>query len=300
MTPPIGENWALETCGGVLSTLAAAARAVASRGPDPVISDPFAEVLVRAVEREPLTQLADGTTEFSDFGAGWIPLYFGILSRAFDEFAEGACRVGIRQVVLLNPGLDCRAHRLDWPATTAIYEIDQRAVIDWKQRVLSSISSAPLKAQHRYVRIDRGQHWPALLLQAGFAETEPTLWIAEGFFVGRLPAAVQAETLNAITGLSARASRIAADYVDTRAPLTSKTMNEFLDRSRTYGPPGTLHDATFAKLREDLALSLDQRRWITYTADLDELFRDIDRPVPSTGEFPEAAKFIRLLSGVRA
>lgn len=158
MTQP-HENGTLKTCGGLLSALAAAARAVASRRPDPVINDPFAEVLVRAVEHEALTQLVNDTTEFSNIGAGWIPLYFAILSRAFDDFADGASRVGIRQVVLLNPGLDCRAQRLDWPATTAIYEIDQRAVVDWKQSVLSSLSSATPKAQHRYVRIDRGQQW---------------------------------------------------------------------------------------------------------------------------------------------
>lgn len=139
----------------------------------------------------------------------------------------------------------------------------------------------------------------AKLLQAGFDETEPTVWIAEGFFVGRLSAAAQAETLDTITALSARASRIAADYVDTRAPLTSRTMCEFVDRPRKYGPPDALRHATFVKLRQDLALSLDQRRWITYTADLDELIRDVGRPVPVAGEFPEAAKFMRFLSGVR-
>ncbi|WP_066859826.1 MULTISPECIES: SAM-dependent methyltransferase [unclassified Mycobacterium] len=300
MTEPIDGCGTLETCGGVLSALAAAARAVASRDLDPVINDPFAEVLVRAVEYEPLTQLIDSATGLSDIGADWFPAYFGIRSRTFDDFADGATQVGIRQVVLLEPGLDCRAYRLDWPDTTAIYEIDRRAVIDWKQCILSNLNSARLRAQHRYVPMDVGQQWPAKLRQAGFDEAKPTAWIAEGLFVGHPSATAQTKTLDTITALSARASRVAADYVDTRVPeLASKAINDLLNMSRKHDPLGALCNVTFPKLHDDLALSLDERGWITYTADLEELFRDVGRAVPPAGDFPEYAKLTRFLSGVR-
>jgi O-methyltransferase involved in polyketide biosynthesis len=51
------DSWDLKTGVGATATLVAAARAVASRETDPVICDPFAEMLVRAVGLKSFTQV---------------------------------------------------------------------------------------------------------------------------------------------------------------------------------------------------------------------------------------------------
>lgn len=137
------DSWDLKTSVGATATLVAAARAVASRQPDPVIRDPFAEVLVRAVGLKLFTRIVDNEIDFSDLEVEWMPDYFGVRTRTLDDFARDACRAGIRQVVILASGLDCRAYRLDWPPATTCYEIDQPQVIDWKRRVLTGLGWAP-------------------------------------------------------------------------------------------------------------------------------------------------------------
>src|ERR1700733_8507911 len=143
MTRTDNDSWDLKTSVGATATMVAAARAIASRQPDSVISDQFAEVLVRAVGLKLFTQLVDGTIEFADLGVGWMPAYFGMRSRSLDDFVLDACRSGIRQAVILASGLDFRAYRLDWPPAMSIYEIDQPRVVEWKQGALTSLGWAP-------------------------------------------------------------------------------------------------------------------------------------------------------------
>ncbi len=55
-----------------------------------------------------------------------------VRTRFFDEFFTGATKAGIEQAVILASGLDTRAYRLQWPAGTVVYEIDQPQVIAFK------------------------------------------------------------------------------------------------------------------------------------------------------------------------
>src|SRR6202012_5257837 len=174
-------------------------------------------ILVRAVGLRLFTQVVDGITDFTDIGAGWCPWLFGIRSRSFDDFLLDACCKGIRQAVILASGLDCRAYRLDWPLTMSLYEVDQPTVIAWKQKVMASLDVTS-RIQHHSVGIDLRQDWPTALQNAGFDETQPTVWILEGLLVGYLPSAAHDELLDAITVLSAPGSRITADHVDSSSP----------------------------------------------------------------------------------
>ncbi len=54
------DTWDLASSVGATATMVAAARAMASRAPDPLIDDPFAEPLVRAVGLEFFVKLLDG------------------------------------------------------------------------------------------------------------------------------------------------------------------------------------------------------------------------------------------------
>jgi methyltransferase (TIGR00027 family) len=113
--------------------MVAAARAVASRAERPLINDPFAEPLVRAVGVDLLTQLATGEVNANDLNdvhdgatgsAGAMSRMadnMAVRTKFFDEFFLDATNAGIKQAVILASGLDARAYRLQWPAGTVVY-----------------------------------------------------------------------------------------------------------------------------------------------------------------------------------
>jgi methyltransferase (TIGR00027 family) len=279
--------------------MVAAARAVASRGPDPLIEDPLAELLVRAVGLKIFTQLVDGAISFAQIGAGWIPTYFAVRAKAFDEFAAESCQLGIRQAVILGSGLDCRAYRLDWPASTTIYEIDQPGVIGWKQSVLASHGCSPT-VQHCCVAIDLRQDWPAALRHTGFDPTEPTVWIVEGLLVGYLSARAQNTILDQIAELSAPGSRIVAEHVDVRRPgVVGEVLDGLHDLWSKHDPSLNLRGLTFDDSRPDPAMYLTERGWTTRNSNLADLCRTVGRPTPADGEFPDHAQYLLYLSGIR-
>ncbi|EUA52619.1 leucine carboxyl methyltransferase family protein [Mycobacterium xenopi 3993] len=61
-----GDTWDLASSVGVTATMVAAARAVATRLPDPLINDQFAEPLVRAVGVDFFTRMAGGELQPRD------------------------------------------------------------------------------------------------------------------------------------------------------------------------------------------------------------------------------------------
>lgn len=71
----------------------------------------------------------------------------------FDSWCADAAAAGIRQFVNVGAGLDSRAWRLDWPACTTVYEIDQPPVLSAKQSVMATEAPAadstkPIGAMH--------------------------------------------------------------------------------------------------------------------------------------------------------
>ncbi|MFZ1175544.1 MAG: class I SAM-dependent methyltransferase, partial [Mycobacterium sp.] len=61
-----GDTWDLASSVGATATMVAAARAAASRSSQPVITDEFAEPLVRAVGIDVFTKVATGEIDFDD------------------------------------------------------------------------------------------------------------------------------------------------------------------------------------------------------------------------------------------
>lgn len=284
---------------GTTATLVAAARAVAGNQADPVISDQFAGVLVRAVGLKLFTQLVDGAIDFSDIGADWMPAYFGMRGRSLDDFAVAACRAGIRQAVILASGLDCRAYRLEWPSDMSIYEADQPRVIEWKRRVLTGLGWPPLPGHH-CVGIDLRQDWPTALRQEGFDDNQPTVWIVEGLLIGYLPPEGHDKILDAITTLSAPGSRLAADYVDsTRSDALGAKLRRLHPIWSERDPEIDLSNLTFAGRHTDSAAYLAERGWTTSSADLADVFGAAGRTAPTADGFVDLASFTRMLSGLR-
>lgn len=293
------DSWDLKTGVGATATMVAAARAVASRQTDPVIRDPFAEVLVRAVGLRLFTQIVDGTISFSDLDVAWMPAYFGMRSSSLDDFALDACQSGIRQAVILAAGLDCRAYRLDWPSAMSIYEVDQPRVIEWKRSVLTGLGWPPADGHH-CLGIDLRQDWSTALRQAGFDGAQPTVWIVEGLLIGYLPPETHDEILDAITALSAPGSRLGADYIDSpRADALGDNLRMHHAMWNERDPEIDMRDLTFAGKHADPVAYLAERGWKASSADLDTVFRDAGRPAPTGDGFAELASFTRMLSGLR-
>ncbi|MGH3561632.1 MAG: class I SAM-dependent methyltransferase, partial [Mycobacterium sp.] len=128
------DTWDLATSVGATATGVAVGRALASRVAEPLINDPFAEPLVRAVGVDFFTRLASGELDPADLGddGAWgmsrMADMMAVRTKFFDEFFLAAAGTGIRQAVILASGLDARAYRLPWPAGTTVHEIDQPQV----------------------------------------------------------------------------------------------------------------------------------------------------------------------------
>jgi methyltransferase (TIGR00027 family) len=209
------DTWDLASSVGATATMVAAARAMASRAPDPLIDDPFAEPLVRAVGLEFFVKLLDGEVSMMESDdPNFNPLrvidVMAVRTKFFDDFFFTSTTSGIRQAVILASGLDSRAYRLPWPPGTVVYEIDQQAVIGFKTGTLSALGAKPA-AEHRPVAVDLRNDWPAALRANGFDVSQPTAWSAEGL-LAYLPPDAQDRLFDHITALSANGSRLATEF----------------------------------------------------------------------------------------
>lgn len=226
------DSWDITSSVGTTAVMVAAARAAETASPDPLINDPYARVLVegagggvwglmmdedwvaRAVDIDP-----EGAAIFAHMGS-----YQAVRTRFFDDFFTAAGGAGIRQVVILASGLDSRAYRLDWPAGTVVYEIDQPKVLEYKESVLSA-HGVQATATRREVAIDLRHDWPKALREGGFDASVSTAWLAEGLLM-YLPADAQDRLFAEITELSAVGSRIAAETAPTQAEERRQQMKE--------------------------------------------------------------------------
>src|SRR5271170_6394585 len=152
-----GDTWDLASSVGATATMVAAARAVASNDANPIINDPFAAPLVRAVGLDFFRRVVDDELpETADGGERDLQLEtdsIAVRTRFFDDFFLNAARDGVLQSVILAAGLDARAYRLSWPSGTVVYEVDQPQVIEFKTQALADLGAAPT-AERRVVAID--------------------------------------------------------------------------------------------------------------------------------------------------
>jgi methyltransferase (TIGR00027 family) len=156
--------------------------------------------------------------------------YQAVRTHFFDAYFTDAGAAGIRQIVILASGLDSRAYRLDWPAGTTVYEIDQPKVLEYKAATLGAHGAQPSAVRYE-VPIDLRFDWPTALRDKGFDAKQPTAWLAEGLLM-YLPAAAQDRLFEQVTALSAPGSRIAVETVGTHAPERRAQMRERLERIR--------------------------------------------------------------------
>ncbi len=271
---------------------------MATRADRPLINDPFAEPLVRAVGVDLLTRLASGQLTPEELDDPQRPSAsmtrvadnMAVRTKFFDDFFTSATQAGIRQVVILASGLDSRAYRLPWPAATVVYEIDQPQIIEFKTRTLAALNAAPT-ADRRAVAIDLRDDWPTALRAAGFDPARPTAWSAEGL-LGYLPPAAQDRLLDTVTGLSAPGSRFATESFRDVEPGHQERMKERMrrlsDRWRAHGFDVDMTGLVYFGDRNEAAAYLSDHGWLVTEINLQDLLaanglppiEDEDPPMP--------------------
>jgi methyltransferase (TIGR00027 family) len=293
------DTWDLASSVGATATAVAAARAVATNSPDPLITDQFAEPLVKAVGVDFFTQWATGGLDPASVeGNAAADLTrmanaIAVRPRFFDEFFLDAAAAGIRQMVILASGLDTRAYRLPWPAGSTIFEIDQPQVIEFKTTTLAGLGAYP-SADRRPVAIDLRQDWPTALGGAGFDANQPTAWIAEGL-LGYLPPEAQDRLLDSITALSAEGSRLAVESITNLQQLDEDRIREQMrtisERWQRMGLDLDTTELVYLGDRNEAAEYLQNHGWDTVEATpselwvhhgLDPIDQDDDKQAPLT------------------
>ncbi|MDP9165838.1 MAG: class I SAM-dependent methyltransferase [Actinomycetota bacterium] len=301
------DTWDIATSVGSTAVMVAAARAGETQRDDPLIRDPYAETLVAGVgtgvwgfmlDDTFVTQIAEEDPEaaaiFTHMGN-----YQAVRTHFFDAFFTEASAAGIRQVVILASGLDSRAYRVQWPAGTAVFEIDQPKVLEYKSATLARHGVQPSAVRHD-VAIDLRDDWPAALTAAGFDAALPTAWLAEGLLM-YLPADAQDRLFEKLTELSAPGSRVAAETMGVQAEDRRQLMRErFATIADRFGMQDTVdigdlmyHDED----RADVTDWLNGHGWTASAVPSSDEMRRLDRWVLPDDADQKA--FSDLVVGVR-
>ena len=229
------DTWDIATSVGSTAVMVAAARAGETERKTPLIRDPYAKILVAGagtgvwefmLDDAFIAKVAQAGEEGAESAAVFEHMgnYQAVRTHFFDAYFAAAAAAGIRQIVILASGLDSRAYRIEWPAGTTVFEIDQPKVLEYKAATLAEHGVQP-SALLREVPIDLREDWPAALVDAGFDASVPTAWLAEGLLM-YLPADAQDRLFTQITKLSAPGSRVAAETVGVQAQDRRELMRE--------------------------------------------------------------------------
>ncbi|BBZ50080.1 SAM-dependent methyltransferase [Mycobacterium heidelbergense] len=227
------DTWDIKTGVGTTAVMVAAARAVETERPDALIRDPYAKLLVtnagagvlwEAMLDPEIAAKVENLDAESAAQLEHMRGYQAVRTNFFDTYFKDAVADGIRQVVILASGLDSRAYRLDWPAGTTVYEIDQPQVLAYKSTTLAENGVTP-SADRREVAVDLRQDWPAALRAAGFDPAARTAWLAEGLLM-YLPAEAQDRLFTQIGELSPPGSRVSAETAPAHADERRQQMRE--------------------------------------------------------------------------
>jgi methyltransferase (TIGR00027 family) len=296
-----GDSWDITESVGATALSVAAARAVETATADPLIRDEFAYLLVSSAGK-PWERLTSPGLEWigdDEHGRRSHRLgcdYQAVRTHFFDSYFAEAVAGGIRQVVILAAGLDSRAYRLDWPAGTTVYEIDQPQVVEYKTVTLNAAGAAP-KATRKTVPVDLRDDWPAALSAAGFDRTQPTGWLAEGL-LPYLPAEAQDRLFEMLTELSAPGSQVAVEAFSLGSgdPARRRTARRIrFERMRErLGLEINVETLTYQENdRADAAEWLTAHGWrVRAVSNADEMAR-LGRPIPT--DLAEEAFTTRLL-----
>jgi methyltransferase (TIGR00027 family) len=133
-------------------------------------------------------------------------------TRLIDDWLDESLRDGARQVVLLGAGFDCRAHRMGSLATAAVFEVDQRGLLESKRAALARWAHS-INPGVRYVPVDfRRDDLSRALSASRFDERRRTAFLWEGV-TNYLDAAAVDAVLRCVKRMSASGGLLIFTYV---------------------------------------------------------------------------------------
>jgi methyltransferase (TIGR00027 family) len=288
------DSWDITESVGATALGVAAARAAETESESPLIEDRFARLFLDAAG-EGLWSLFGGSVpaELAEVDPE-LPARMRVLAdfmatrtAFFDEFFLAAADAGHRQMVILAAGLDARAWRLPWPDGTAVYELDQPKVLEFKSATLREHGAEPT-CRRVNVPVDLRRDWPKALREAGFDLSAPTAWSAEGL-LRYLPAQAQDLLFDRIHALSAAGSRLAtnAPSQDVLNPERMARESEQMQRVREAATRLLKTEVTdveelwYPDERTDVAEWLSEHGWDASVVTAAELLARYGRGVES-------------------
>jgi len=171
--------------------------------------DPFARLFAGGLER------GDGADQF-----GAVPFLreaIRVRTKFIDDFVRRGTADGIRQIVILGAGFDCRALRLEEIATTGswVYEVDFAEQLATKRAVLDT-AAVPIPKFVRFVPCDfTADNFESLLSVGlageGFSAGALTLFTWEGVISYLNPSEID-RTLRWMASVGAPGSRVVFNY----------------------------------------------------------------------------------------
>jgi methyltransferase (TIGR00027 family) len=209
----------------------AAVRARESVRDDRLFDDPWAAALAGETGQAWIAQRSEDST---------APIV--LRTRYFDDFLRRITEErAIRQVVLMAAGLDTRAFRLEWPADTHLFELDQPQVLAYKAQTLAAAEAQPA-CLRQVVDVDLTGSWEETLLLSGYRPEQTSVWLFEGFLF-YLPGELGQSLLAAAAHLAAPGSWLGFDIINSLT-LTSPYTKAWIEMQAAAGAPwiGTLDD----------------------------------------------------------
>ncbi|MGZ8177674.1 SAM-dependent methyltransferase [Williamsia sp. SKLECPSW1] len=253
-----GDQWTITSSVGRTALLVALGRALETRRDDALIDDPFAESLVMAAGEDDLAPdaVVERARDDTDMSRSLEFLTDMMAARTLriDDEIRTANTDRCRQLVLLASGLDARAARIAWAPGTTVFEVDQPAVMGFKDEVLASVG-ARSSASRVSVACDLRDDWLSALRDAGFADDVPTFWLAEGLLPYLHPAD-QERLLSTITSVAPSGSVLQLDT--TGGPIDPSDFD--VDAS---GFGVTVEDLFLDTGEFDVQAWLDDHGWAT-------------------------------------
>jgi methyltransferase (TIGR00027 family) len=298
------DSWGITESVGATALGVAAVRAAETNSEHPLIRDPYAQMFLDAAGEGVwnLYQSDDLPAELTEIDPRFAERMQAMLdytaSRTlfFDEFFMAAAADDVTQAVILAAGLDARAWRLDWPAGSVVYEIDQPKVLAFKTFTLESHGVTPV-ATLVGVPIDLRHDWPAALRDSGFDPHVPTAWSAEGL-LPFLSADAQDLLFDRIQALSAQGSRVAVqaftnDFFSTESSARrEKQLHWYRSIAETLGraEPAQSGNPVYEEQRTEVVDWLTAHEWdVSAVAAQDLMARngrfapaDLEEPIPQT------------------
>jgi methyltransferase (TIGR00027 family) len=292
-----GDTWDIATSVGATAVMVASARAAETASERPLIRDEFAQMLIDGPELAQLVAKMSTTytadPELAAVRAHMVN-YQAARTHFFDAYFQAAAAAGIRQHVILASGLDSRAYRLDWPAGTSVYEVDQPKVLEYKAATLAAHGIQPVVERHE-VAADLRFDWPKALRDEGFDLAQRTAWLAEGLLMF-LPGEAEERLFSDIDALSAPGSRAciedftfdeAAREAYEKRRVKTDELRQRLGDENVFDPGDLWYTEDE---RRDPAAWFDSHSWRVEAVSGSEYLTQVGRPLP---EEPNVAATFR-------